>query len=346
MRVRLRSGLGWRLLPYTLTGSLVFHASRRAAAFLAAAAALTVTLTACGSASGPESSATGSPTAAGAASQVTVKGGFGTTPTVTIPDGPPPAALTHQTLVQGNGPTVATGDLLVANYVGQVWASKKVFDSSFSRGEPIGKPIGVGQLITGWDKTLVGQKVGSRVLLTIPPADGYGAQGQPQAGISGTDTLVFVVDLVGAYKPTASAPGKAAGSLPAGWPKITGAPGTKPAIASVKGVKAPTKPASKLIVKGTGDKIDPSKTLVLQLVGTDLATGKKSEATWGQDGQGPEAAPASNVLQLASALSGQHVGARAVVLVPATKGTPASGSTPAQQPSPAEVLVVDVVGQF
>jgi peptidylprolyl isomerase len=38
----------------------------------------------------------------------------------------------------------------------------------------------------------VGQTVGSRVLLAFPPADGYGAAGQPSAGI---DTLVFVVDI-------------------------------------------------------------------------------------------------------------------------------------------------------
>ena len=45
---------------------------------------------------------------------------------------------------------------------------------------------------------LQGQKVGSRVLLVIPPADGYGEQGNEQAGIKGTDTLFFVVDILGA----------------------------------------------------------------------------------------------------------------------------------------------------
>ena len=53
-------------------------------------------------------------------------------------------------------------------------------------------------MITGWDKTLVGQKVGSRVVLAVPPKEGYGKQGQPQAGIKGTDTLYFVVDILGA----------------------------------------------------------------------------------------------------------------------------------------------------
>ena len=52
--------------------------------------------------------------------------------------------------------------------------------------------------VAGWDEGLVGQPVGSQVLLVIPPDKGYGAAGSPQAGISGTDTLVFVVDILDA----------------------------------------------------------------------------------------------------------------------------------------------------
>jgi len=40
--------------------------------------------------------------------------------------------------------------------------------------------------------------VGSRILLVLPPADGYGAQGNPPK-IAGDDTLVFVVDILAAY---------------------------------------------------------------------------------------------------------------------------------------------------
>ena len=57
-------------------------------------------------------------------------------------------------------------------------------------------PIGGAGLIAGWVKGLAGQKVGSQILLVVPPSDGYGADGAPSAGIAGTDTLVFVVDLL------------------------------------------------------------------------------------------------------------------------------------------------------
>ena len=58
--------------------------------------------------------------------------------------------------------------------------------------------IGEDQVIKGWETGLVGQTVGSRVLLVVPPADGYGTAGDSQAGIKGTDTLVFVVDILAA----------------------------------------------------------------------------------------------------------------------------------------------------
>ena len=54
----------------------------------------------------------------------------------------------------------------------------------------------------GWDVGLVGVPVGSRVMLSLPPADGYGSAGNTSAGITSTDTLVFVVDIVQAITPT------------------------------------------------------------------------------------------------------------------------------------------------
>jgi peptidylprolyl isomerase len=34
-------------------------------------------------------------------------------------------------------------------------------------------------------------------MIIAPPKYGYGPNGNPQAGIKGTDTLVFVVDILG-----------------------------------------------------------------------------------------------------------------------------------------------------
>ena len=91
---------------------------------------------------------------------------------------------------------VRRGDTVTVNYHGVVWGNDKPFDSSFDRHQPASFGIGVGQVIKGWDQTVPGHNVGSRLVVSIPPEYGYGAQGVPQAGIGGGDTLVFVIDII------------------------------------------------------------------------------------------------------------------------------------------------------
>jgi peptidylprolyl isomerase len=120
-------------------------------------------------------------------------------PTIKVPSSPAPSSLVVQPLVKGTGPVVTAGQTITVHYTGVIWASGKQFDSSWDRGAPVDFAIGQGQVIAGWDEGLVGQTVGSQVLLVVPPDKGYGATGQPDAGISGTDTLVFVVDILDAF---------------------------------------------------------------------------------------------------------------------------------------------------
>jgi peptidylprolyl isomerase len=125
-------------------------------------------------------------------------------PVITIPKtGKPPSTLVSKTLIQGTGPAIASGQQVIVQYVGMNWRTGKIFDSSEADGDPFGFVQGLspqeGGVITGWDTGLKDAKVGSRVLLVIPPKDGYGSTGNSQAGIKGTDTLVFVIDVLGAY---------------------------------------------------------------------------------------------------------------------------------------------------
>jgi FKBP-type peptidyl-prolyl cis-trans isomerase len=120
-------------------------------------------------------------------------------PTIKIPaKTTAPKALQVKTLIKGKGAVVKKGQDLAVQYTGVIWRTGAVFDSSWARSTPLTTVIGEGQVIKGWDTGLVGQTVGSRVLLVIPPADGYGSAGASQAGIKGTDTLVFVVDILAA----------------------------------------------------------------------------------------------------------------------------------------------------
>jgi peptidylprolyl isomerase len=120
------------------------------------------------------------------------------TPTITLPKGDPPGQLVVQPLITGRGAKVTSGQQLRVQYVGVIWPGGREFDSSWRRGEAATITIGRGQVVGGLDRGLVGQTVGSRVLLVIPPDDGYGAAGNASFGVRGTDTLVFVVDILDA----------------------------------------------------------------------------------------------------------------------------------------------------
>ena len=123
-----------------------------------------------------------------------------TDPAVTIPAGKqPPSGGACRLVIVGKGPQVKKGQTVVVQYEGLVWRTGQIFDSSFSKSKQVFPvQIGVGNVVKGWDENLVGQPVGSRVLLVVPPDKGYGSQGQPSAGIQGTDTMVFVVDILDA----------------------------------------------------------------------------------------------------------------------------------------------------
>ena len=109
----------------------------------------------------------------------------------------PDDSLKSAYLIEGEGEKVQQGQTIVVDYLGQVYGGKEPFDESYSA-QPASFQIGVGGVVKGWDETLVGAPVGSRVIMAIPPKLGYGEQGNPQAGIKGTDTLYFVVDVLAA----------------------------------------------------------------------------------------------------------------------------------------------------
>jgi peptidylprolyl isomerase len=119
-------------------------------------------------------------------------------PVVTLPKGSAPAQLVVQPLIIGTGPRVQRLQQVRVQYLGVVWPGGREFDSSWRRGEPAGFTVGRGEIVAGLDRGLVGQTVGSRVLFVVPPDDGYGAAGNAAFGVRGTDTLVFVVDILDA----------------------------------------------------------------------------------------------------------------------------------------------------
>ncbi len=105
-----------------------------------------------------------------------------------------PSGLKYQIHEEGTGPMPTPGKPVTVHYHG-VLTDGKVFDSSFGRGEPIEFPIGVGQVIPGWDEGLGLMKEGTKATLFIPYKLAYGEAGSPPV-IPAKADLIFYVELV------------------------------------------------------------------------------------------------------------------------------------------------------
>ena len=137
------------------------------------------------SAPAPQSQVEGSVAVAGAADAA---------PVVSIAaDAAPATALVSVDLIEGSGTPVPPGAGVTVQYCGVGLTTRTIFDSSWSRGEPITFPLD--GVIAGWQEGMPGMKPGGRRLLVIPGSLAYGPN-PPSADILPDETLVFVVDLL------------------------------------------------------------------------------------------------------------------------------------------------------
>ncbi|WP_404443128.1 FKBP-type peptidyl-prolyl cis-trans isomerase [Microbacterium marinum] len=115
-------------------------------------------------------------------------------PSITIPEGDAPTETEIATLKEGDGYEIKKGDYALIQYTGVRWSNGETFDSTWDGGAPIAYPTT--NYVAGFQKALEGQKVGSQVLVVIPPAEGYGEGTINEEDLKG-ETIVFVVDILG-----------------------------------------------------------------------------------------------------------------------------------------------------
>jgi peptidylprolyl isomerase len=111
-------------------------------------------------------------------------------PTLKLPGTKPPADLLLKVLKPGTGDVVKSGDSVTLDYQGTSWDSGKIFDQSYGKQPATFKTTDV---VEGFGAALVGQKVGTRLVVSIPPKYAYGEKGAGQE-LSG-QTLVFVIEI-------------------------------------------------------------------------------------------------------------------------------------------------------
>lgn len=307
---------------------------RRRSLILAAVPAGLVTLAGCGDEkSDPSSTADGSaspsasaPSAAptpkivdGPLPAITAGTKFDEKPTVAKGAGKPSDQLAVKTVIAGGGQTVAENDYVQANYLGQIWDTAKVFDNSYDRKTPLLIQLAQGSIIDGWRYALTGKKTGSRVEFSVPPTWGYGPEGNAQAGIKGTDTLVFVVDLQATFNAKSSAKGKDVPQTDAALPKVgTNTDGKAPSV-DVPKADPPKKLVSNYVIEGDGEEVKAENTLLVQYQGVLWDTGKEFDSTYGRGAL--TSFPLSNVVKgWAQGLTGKKVGSRVVIVIPPELG--------------------------
>lgn len=268
--------------------------------------------------------------------QVTVTGDYGKAPKIQA-SWPFTAAKTEsKVLKQGTGPTVPKGGLVTVNYAGINMTTGQEFDSSFKRGQSATFPL-EGGVIAGFRKGLEGQKVGSRVLVVMTPADGY-PQGSQDGSIPPGTSLLFVVDVLDTQLdgPTGTPVAPAAG-LPT--VKDNGK-GKAPTI-SVQGASKDAKLRAQPLIQGNGKVVGEKDGVVLNYAAYRLSDGKlvvQNYTTGAEQGQLPQL-----IQGFRKTLVKQKVGSRMLLIVPPADAYPKGNATPSIPAGEPLVYVVDIL---
>ena len=304
--------------------------ARRLAWLLAMFATASIPLTACSD--------------GGSDGDVRVSGQYGHQPRVTIPAKAPSGKLEIKTAIKGTGTEVRKGDLIICDYVGYTWnsTSNRLLASSYGTGHPGAFPSG--SLVPGLEKALAGQRVGSRVVTVVPPREGYGAKGYPALRITGSDSLVYVLDVVGSYPKTAAAQGTARPQRDPRLPRVGTAPGapdvTIPAAVPPKRLQVRT------VIQGTGREVEGGQVLALQYAGLLWRGGRVFESSWRTGRVYATTIGTGQVVKgWDRGLVGQRVGSRVLLVVPPAWGYGAKGLRQVGiKGTDTLVFVVDILG--
>jgi FKBP-type peptidyl-prolyl cis-trans isomerase len=311
------------------------------------AAALLIPLFACAALVGCGSSpSTSSPDAN---TQVKVTGSFGKSASVSIPKAKPGDKLAISTPIPGTGPAVASGYDILADITIYKWSgtTNSLVDSTYTQGPQI-IPSEIG--LTGLQSALKGARVGSRIVAVLPPKYAYGSSGNSQLGISGTDTLVWIIDVLQQFSPNQAATGSHISNGGGTLPTVTAKTAGEAPVVTVPKSAPPKSLSVTTLIKGSGHKLADGDTVVTQYVGVIWRTGKVFSSSWPSAAQ-PQTVPFS--FQLGSGvvkgfsegLTGVPVGSRVMIVIPPKLGYGVQGESSAGiKGTDTLVFVVDVLG--
>ncbi len=299
--------------------------------------------------SSPASSAASSPatspaSAADSIAGVTVTGAFGSEPTVAV-NGVDATRTQSATLIKGDGAVVADGSkALLDIYLANGTTGQKAA-STWDQGAPSSVDLVQGQVFPEFLNALKGVTVGSRVALVAPVSQLWGAQGNTQLGLSATDSVVFVIDVLSTPPANAlSAPQGTTQSAPSGLPVPVVKSGK---VTSIDFSGAPKNPPSKLqvvtLIKGDGAPIRKAAYATVNYFGEVWGSPTAFDESFTKSPVSFDVGDGHLIKGWDQGLVGVTAGSRVLMIIPPDYGY---GST-AQSSIPANstlVFVVDVLG--
>ncbi|MFC0682511.1 FKBP-type peptidyl-prolyl cis-trans isomerase [Lysobacter korlensis] len=289
-------------------------------ALILAAGVAAASLAGCGAQAQPEPEETASAaecTPSGEASDaIEVSEELGAKPTVTF-EAPLEFSETQRTVVvEGDGEQAEAGAAVEAELT-LIDASSG--DELITTEHDGSQPVAVTLDETwppGFVKALTCATVGTRVVTTITPEDGYGSAGNPQLGVAADAPLVLVADLVSIPEPPLARADGEPQELPEDFPAVEvvlaedGAP-----TVTVPDEEPPAELQIGVLQKGAGAPVAEGDNVTVHYVGVDWATGEIFDESWA-NGAPATFNTAGVVPGFSAALIGQTVGSQVVAVLP------------------------------
>lgn len=277
-----------------------------------------------------------------------VSGAAGKKADITIPKGKPSDDFVVNTVSEGKGAEVKKDDMVVTNFTGKVWQGGKPLAGSYDKGgAPQVIPAGSKNIIPAFSQSVMGQKIGSRVLVVAPPAAGFGSGGQQQLGVKGTDTLVFALDIESVI------PKKAEGEqaeIPSDLPQVK-ADKEEPAVISVPKNDPPKELVDDVLIEGKGEEVKKGQTVYMQYSGAawkpneGKPEAKLFDSSWKTGAPFTTQIGAGQVIKgWDDGLVGKKVGSRVLLVVPPELGYADQAKGADLPKNSTLVFVVDILG--
>ncbi len=300
---------------------------------LALALGSMLVLSACGSGDDDSGSA--------ALSDVKVTGAEGKEPKVEVEKDFSVDKTSTKVIDEGDGDELKADDVVKLSYVAYNGRTAEEIDNSWTAGQTLTATLKEGSILSGFVKGLTGQKVGSRVLVGIPPKDGFG-QDNDQLGIKKDDTMLFVFDILSTVPQEATGAEK---KLPSSVPTITldedGHPsGFEPTKSTPKTVK---KQSLAVAMQGEGATVQKGQSITVQYVGQVYPTGDVFDSSWTNGSPLTSTIGTGSLISCWDQLIGQKVGSRVVLVCPSDTAYGDQGSGDKIKPGDTLIFAVDLL---